>query len=64
MQFKFIHTADLHLDSPIKGLERYDGAPADDVRIAARRALTNLVDYALEARVRFVLIAGDVYDGD
>lgn len=61
---KFIHAADLHLDSPLKGLERYEGAPADDVREAPRRALENLVALAVEAAADFVLIAGDVYDGD
>lgn len=61
---KFIHAADLHLDSPLSGLERYEGVPADDVRGATRRALENLVRLAVEEEVSFVLIAGDVYDGD
>lgn len=60
----FIHSADLHLDSPLKGLERYEGAPIDQIRSATRRALENMVDLALERKVDFVLIAGDVYDGD
>jgi len=64
MQFTFLHTADIHLDSPLKGLERYDGAPVEEVRTAARRALENLVDHAVGTGVAFVLIAGDVYDGD
>ena len=62
--FKFIHAADIHLDSPLKGLEQYDGAPVDEIRNAARRALSNLVDLAIEQGVAFVLIAGDLYDGD
>ena len=62
--FRFLHAADLHLDSPLRGLERYDGCPADEVRKASRRALENLVDLALAERVAFVLIAGDVFDGD
>jgi len=62
--FKFLHAADLHLDSPLKGLERYDGAPVDEIRGATRRALQNLVAVAIEQQVQFVLIAGDVYDGD
>ena len=62
--FKFIHTADIHLDSPLKGLEQYDGAPVDEIRNAARRALSNLIDLAIEQAVAFVLIAGDLYDGD
>lgn len=62
--FKFIHAADIHLDSPLKGLEQYEGAPTEEIRGATRRALENLVDLALERDVDFVLIAGDLYDGD
>ncbi len=62
--FKFLHAADVHLDSPLRGLERYDGAPADQIRQATRRALVNLVDLALDEHVDFVLLAGDLYDGD
>ncbi len=61
---KFLHAADVHLDSPLKGLERYEGAPADEIRRACRRALENLVRLAVEESVAFVLIAGDLYDGD
>lgn len=62
--FKFIHAADIHLDSPLRGLEQYEGAPVDEIRNAARRALRNLVDLAIQQKVAFVLIAGDLYDGD
>jgi DNA repair exonuclease SbcCD nuclease subunit len=62
--FRFIHAADLHLDSPLKGLARYEGAPAEAVRESSRRALENLVGLALERRPDFLLIAGDLYDGD
>jgi exonuclease SbcD len=61
---KFIHAADIHLDSPLKGLEDYEGAPVEEIRAATRRALENLVKLAIEEQVDFVLIAGDVYDGD
>lgn len=61
---RFIHCADLHLDSPLRGLDRYEGAPADEMREATRRAFENIVDLALEREVDFVLIAGDVFDGD
>lgn len=62
--YKFIHAADIHLDSPLRGLERYEGAPVDQIRSASRRALERLVELAIQERVRFVLIAGDLYDGD
>ena len=60
---KFLHAADLHLDSPLTGLERYEGAPVDQVRSATRRALENLVALAIEQQVAFVILAGDIYDG-
>ena len=62
--FKFLHAADIHLDSPLKGLEQYDGAPVNEIRNATRRALENLVELAINEAVAFVLIAGDLYDGD
>lgn len=61
---KFIHAADIHLDSPLRGLERYEGAPVDEARGATRKALENLVDLALAERVAFVLVAGDLFDDD
>ena len=62
--FKFLHAADIHLDSPLRGLDRYEGCPVDAIRGATRQALDNLVRLAIAERVAFVLIAGDVYDGD
>ncbi len=61
---KFIHAADIHLDSPLRGLEKYEGAPADQVRIASRDAFENLIALAIDESVAFVLLAGDLYDGD
>ncbi len=62
--FKFIHAADIHLDSPLKGLQQYEGAPVEDIRRAPRDGLHNLVNLALDQQVKFVLVAGDLYDGD
>ena len=62
--FRFIHAADIHLDSPLRGLEAHDDAPVDEIRGATRRAFDNLIEWALEEEVDFVLIAGDLYDGD
>lgn len=62
--FSFLHAADIHLDSPLRGLECYQDAPVDQIRGAARRAFDNLVELAIEEEVAFVLLAGDLYDGD
>jgi len=61
---KFLHAADIHLDSPLRGLDRYEGAPVDEIREASRHALRHLVSLAVEEAVDFLLIAGDIYDGD
>lgn len=62
--FRFLHAADLHLDSPLRGLEADPSAPAEVIRGATRKALGKMVDLALEERVDFVVIAGDIYDGE
>jgi DNA repair exonuclease SbcCD nuclease subunit len=64
MAISFLHAADIHLDSPLKGLERYENAPVERMRDATRRAFSRLIDLAVENGVDFVLIAGDLYDGD
>ena len=61
---RFIHAADLHLDSPLRGLSAYPDAPAERLRTTTRDAFRNLVDHALAEAVDFMVIAGDVYDGD
>ncbi len=61
---RFIHASDLHIDSPLRGLDRYEGAPVARLRTATRAALERLVDMAVAERVDFVLLAGDIYDRD
>lgn len=61
---KFIHTADIHLDSPLKGLSAYPDAPAERLRTATREAFQNLISVAIAEQVDFMVIAGDVYDGN
>lgn len=61
----FIHAADVHLDSPLKGLgqdEHFHGA--DTIRNATRQALIHLVDLCLEKKAPLLLLAGDIYDGN
>lgn len=62
--FKFLHTADIHLDSPLLNLNKYVDAPREEFRSATRRAFDNIVELAITEDVKFVLIAGDLYDGD
>ncbi len=60
---RFLHAADLHLDSPLRGLQRYEGCPHEAMRVATRNAFERLVLLALEEKVHFVVVAGDVFDG-
>ncbi|MBQ7029445.1 MAG: metallophosphoesterase, partial [Thermoguttaceae bacterium] len=64
MFLKFIHAADLHLDSPMRGLGTTDPEIAETIRDASRKAFERLIDVALEENVAFVVVAGDLFDGD
>ena len=60
---RFLHAADIHLDSPLIGLSAYPDAPTELLRTATRDAFDNLVSLALDEAVDFLVIAGDLYDG-
>lgn len=60
----FVHAADIHLDSPLKGLYQDESAPdAEEIRSAARAAFDKLVDLVLSEGAPLLIIAGDLYDG-
>jgi len=61
--FRFVHTADLHLDSPLISLALRDPDLAAEVGVASRTALTRIVDLCLAEGVEALLIAGDLWDG-
>lgn len=63
-RFRFFHAADIHLDSPLRGLSSLEGSAVARVRTATREALDTLVGLAIEEAVDFLIIAGDLYDGD
>ena len=62
--FNFIHAADIHLDSPLRGVEVHEELARNAIRGATRRAFDNLVDLALRERSAFIVLAGDLFDGD
>jgi exonuclease SbcD len=64
MNFRFLHAADLHLGSPFLGLAQKDDDVAARFARASRGAFEDLVTKALEEGVSFVVIAGDVFDGE
>jgi exonuclease SbcD len=64
MPFRFVHAADIHLDSPLRSLALRDPALGELIGNATRRAFVAIVDLCLEEKVDALLIAGDLYDGD
>jgi DNA repair exonuclease SbcCD nuclease subunit len=61
--FRFLHTGDLHLDSPFAGL--ITGAPAHvsaALRDATLSAWNRIVTLAIDERVDCVLVAGDAFE--
>ncbi|SES19830.1 DNA repair exonuclease [Psychrobacillus sp. OK032] len=63
-EIRFLHIADLHLDSPFKGISSIPQSKWNDIRESTFNAFTNIVEYALENKPDFVLIVGDIYDGE
>lgn len=59
---KFIHAADLHLDSPFLGLTSLPAALLTRVRQSTFTAATRIFDKAIAEQVDFVLLAGDLFD--
>ena len=62
--FRFLHTADIHLDSPLKGLEAHEDAPVEEIRGATRRAFENLVEMAIEETTDNFVQGYFVYDSN
>ncbi len=59
---RFIHTADLHLDSPFRGLAETKPALRDTLQSATLGALDRIVDHTIKSKADFLIIAGDLYD--
>ncbi|MGI8568720.1 MAG: metallophosphoesterase family protein [Methylocella sp.] len=63
VNFRFVHAADLHLDSPLIGLAKKSEDCAARLDDASRRAFDNLIALAIEEDCRLIVIAGDIFDG-
>jgi DNA repair exonuclease SbcCD nuclease subunit len=59
---RFIHTADLHLDSPFRGLSNAAPKLRDSLQDATLGALERVVDWTIQSRSDFLVVAGDLYD--
>ncbi len=64
--FSFVHSADLHLDSPFLGLKNLSDSHQkvlEILRNATFEAYREVIDLCISRQVDFLLVAGDVYDG-
>ncbi len=64
MTYRFVHTADIHLDSPLRSLALRNSELAELIGNATRRAFVNIIDLCLDEQVDALLLAGDLYDGE
>lgn len=64
MAFRFLHTADIHLDTPLTTLALRDAELSAQIRGATRQAFSGIVDTCLDRRLDALIIAGDLYDRD
>ncbi len=64
MAFRFVHTADIHLDLPLRTLALREPALADLIGGATRKAFATVIELCLAEQVDALLIAGDLYDGE
>src|SRR5216110_3047173 len=59
---RFIHAADLHLDSPFRGIANASAGLRERLQSATLGALARVVDHTIESKADFLIIAGDIYD--
>ncbi len=61
---KFIHTADLHLDTPFKGLSHWNSDLASKLKDATFKSFRKIVDLCLQEKIDFLVISGDIFDSE
>ena len=64
MAYRFVHAADIHLNSPLRSLALRDAELAELIGNSTRRAFVTIVDLCLDEQVDALLLAGDLHDGD
>ena len=63
-EIRFIHTADLHLDSPFLGLSHLPKEIFTRIQESTFTAFEKVINAAIERKVDFVVIVGDLFDGE
>src|SRR5262245_11827844 len=59
---RFIHAADLHLDSPFRGIGSASTSLKDKLQSATLKAFKQVIDHTIISKADFLIIAGDIYD--
>ena len=60
---RFVHCADLHIDSPFKGISAAKQSIGEELREATFTAFRNVINLCIDSEVDFLVVAGDIYDG-
>src|SRR5215475_4235357 len=61
-QLRFIHAADLHLDSPFRGIGDATPELREELQGATLQAFERVVDHTISSKADFLVLAGDLYD--
>ncbi|WP_179038905.1 exonuclease SbcCD subunit D [Rhizobium leguminosarum] len=64
MVYRFLHTADIHLDSPLRTLALRNLELSELIGLATRRSFVRIIDLCLDEQVNALVVAGDLYDGE
>src|SRR5216117_1955694 len=59
---RFVHAADLHLDSPFRGMGDVSAELREQHQSATMGAFESIVDHAIASKADFLILAGDLYD--
>lgn len=61
---KFIHTSDLHLDTPFRGLSAWNSELAGRLKDATFKSFSRIIDLCIDEQVDFLVVSGDSFDGE
>ena len=61
---RFVHTADLHLDTPFKGLSNWNADLSRKLKDATFKSFRNIIDLCIDKKVDFLIISGDIFDSE
>ncbi|GAA0363493.1 metallophosphoesterase family protein [Bacillus horti] len=62
MSFRFIHTADIHLGSPFKGLVKVPEKLKKRIIHSVSQAFQEMITFAIDQEIDFIVISGDIFD--